>query len=231
MSVFRPVADPQAALSWIPADVLEEGELCGLDVPGWEDETWILHDAIERTDALDPHRRRRTRHRWRDLTDRDLAAVAAAGVSPPDAMHLLKGHSRPEVTIEEGVFEGESQTALLDLLKEFSGAQTGCFAFFGTVTAYDVDRLAVLEGPLAAITTLRRAELFCEVSPSNWWPADRSWFVWTDYDLTATRVSGPRSLIQQVRAHPALETVGWRRPDGMRTSRPATLNGWGCSGD
>lgn len=233
MSAFSLVADPEAVLSWIPADVLEDGELCGMDVPGWEDETWILHDATVATvatvatDALDPKNGHRTRHRWRDLTDRDLVAAAAASDFPPNAMHLLKGCNWPDATIEEGVFEGESQTALLNLLKAFSGAQADCFAFFGKVTAHDYDRLTVLEGPLAAITTLRRAELFNEVSPSNWWPTDRSWFVWTDYDLTTTRVSGPRTLIQQVRAHPALETVDWHRADGKRSSRPATPNGCG----
>ena len=32
-------------------------------------------------------------------------------------------------------------------------------------------------------------------TPSNIWPADRSWFVYTDYDLWATRISGSQALI------------------------------------
>lgn len=43
--------------------------------------------------------------------------------------------------------------------------------------------------------------------PNNIWPHDRSWFVYTDYDLPGTKVSGPDQLIASVAADGALETV------------------------
>ena len=44
-------------------------------------------------------------------------------------------------------------------------------------------------------------------SPTNIWPTDRSWVVYTDYDLWGTRVSGSVSLIDALRNDPELETV------------------------
>lgn len=46
-------------------------------------------------------------------------------------------------------------------------------------------------------------------TPANIWPADRSWLVYTDYDLWATKVSGSSKLINELRAHPLLETLDW----------------------
>jgi hypothetical protein len=41
-------------------------------------------------------------------------------------------------------------------------------------------------------------------TPSNWWPLDRSWMVYTDWDLWATKVSGPTDLIALVESDPDL---------------------------
>ncbi|WP_347661030.1 hypothetical protein [Micromonospora sp. B9E7] len=46
-------------------------------------------------------------------------------------------------------------------------------------------------------------------SPTNLWPEDRSWMVWTDYDLQGSKVSGSKSLIEAVERHPVLETTAW----------------------
>jgi hypothetical protein len=50
---FRPVADLQAALAWIPQDIREDGDVCGMDASGWEDDTWILHDLTVPIDLAD----------------------------------------------------------------------------------------------------------------------------------------------------------------------------------
>ena len=47
-------------------------------------------------------------------------------------------------------------------------------------------------------------------TPSNIWPPDRSWFVYTDYDLWGTRVNGPIQLIEALKADEELETIDWR---------------------
>nr|WP_052478157.1 hypothetical protein [Kibdelosporangium sp. MJ126-NF4]CEL16508.1 hypothetical protein [Kibdelosporangium sp. MJ126-NF4] len=70
----------------------------------------------------------------------------------------------------------------------------------------EFDNRTLLRGPLDAVP-----ELVAEMSttPSNLWPADRSWFVYTDWDLWATRISGPPELIAAVTAHSELETTRW----------------------
>lgn len=213
---FRPVADPQAALAWIPQDVREDGVTCGIDASGWEDDTWILHDLTVPIDLADREEGPRRRRRWRDITDADLAAVSRASGWPPNSTY--SNLRWPDIEVEEGVFGGESLAALLDIVGEFSGPDVACLAYYGMVPANEYERLTVLEGALSAIGGLTRNEaLFRGLSPSNWWPADRSWFVWTDYDLTTTRVSGPRALIEMVRSHPQLETLDWQRPEGSQT--------------
>lgn len=44
-------------------------------------------------------------------------------------------------------------------------------------------------------------------SPQNLWPADRAWFVMTDYDLWATRVRGSADLVADLLTDAALEAV------------------------
>jgi len=52
-------------------------------------------------------------------------------------------------------------------------------------------------------------DLAFETSPSNIWPADHSWCVSTDADLSATFVSGPAELIARLEASPDLELIRW----------------------
>ena len=44
-------------------------------------------------------------------------------------------------------------------------------------------------------------------TPSNIWPADRSWLVYTDFDLWGTKVSGSAHLVERLVADPELETM------------------------
>jgi len=49
-------------------------------------------------------------------------------------------------------------------------------------------------------------------SPTNLWPADHSWFVCTDWDLSGTKVSGSEALIERIKLHPILDTIDWTPP-------------------
>lgn len=44
-------------------------------------------------------------------------------------------------------------------------------------------------------------------SPSNIWPDNKSWFVYTDWDLWGTKISGSPELINRLTADLKLETV------------------------
>lgn len=48
-------------------------------------------------------------------------------------------------------------------------------------------------------------------TPSNLWPLDRSWMMFTDWDLWGTKVSGPRELMDAIQSAPGLECIDWRR--------------------
>ena len=49
-------------------------------------------------------------------------------------------------------------------------------------------------------------------TPSNLWPDDRSWLVYTDADLMATKVSGSAALIAELVNDVHLETLRWQPP-------------------
>lgn len=213
MSPWRRVAHPRDVLGWIPEHVQKDGELCGMDMTGWEDSTWILHDLTVPLGNASGEDAPRERRRWREVSSVDFEVASRENRWPPGTRYLLGGKTWPDICVEEGVFDGESQAALLEILNDVSGPEAACFAFYGQVSAHDYGTPIVLEGPLSAIPTVAQAQVFREATASNWWPANRSWFVWTDYDLTATKVSGSRSLIERIRANPSLETVEWQQPD------------------
>jgi len=52
-------------------------------------------------------------------------------------------------------------------------------------------------------------------TPSNLWPDDRSWFVYTDADLMATKVKGSAALIAALVDDVHLETLRWNRPTAI----------------
>jgi hypothetical protein len=53
-------------------------------------------------------------------------------------------------------------------------------------------------------------------SPSDWWPEDRSWFVHTDWVLSATKVIGSREPIDAIVSDEHLETISWQESGPRR---------------
>ena len=90
-----------------------------------------------------------------------------------------------------------------------AGSGTACFAFYAPVATGDFDAPVLLAGPLRAIRGLVEGENAFRSTPGKFWPRDRSWFAWTDWDLWATKISGPHALVDAVRAEPELETITW----------------------
>ena len=111
----------------------------------------------------------------------------------------------------EGSLDEASLTALLTTLATHSDRRndTQCYAFYASLASGDFDRTTLLAGPLSAIGELVVGDAAFMSTPSNLWPEDRSWFVWTDWDLWATKLSGSRALIAAVQKHPDLETIAW----------------------
>jgi hypothetical protein len=106
----------------------------------------------------------------------------------------------------EGSLDRESLEALVDALEGQTRGQP-CFFYPAALTTHNYDELTVYEGALSEVfQLLGEPQGF---SPSNFWPADRAWFVYTDYDLLGTRASGSRELNAALEANPQLETLRW----------------------
>jgi hypothetical protein len=154
------------------------------------------------------------RLRWRELAERVGDPVVPTHMEPE--YRLPSRHAFPSVkrnrswpaSIQpptEGSLDRESFRALMKVLRRFSGADTRIFAHWCQCSLIDYDDYLVHEG------LLRDAEALASVdprdSPSNIWPADRSWLVYTDWDLWGTKVSGPPELLSAIEADDFLETV------------------------
>lgn len=114
----------------------------------------------------------------------------------------------------EGSLDEETLARLLDVLAAYSpdGPQTRCLAYYSPLACGDFDAVTMFEGPLADIPTVMDPAQGRHGSPSNIWPQDRSWLVYTDWDLWATRLSGSSVLVDAAIADRELETVRWSRP-------------------
>jgi len=119
-----------------------------------------------------------------------------------------------------GSLDEESMAALLRQLAARSpaGLAASCHAYYTPVASGGFDSVALFRGPLEAVPGLVDAREHRFGSPSNFWPDDRSWLVYTDWDLWATKVSGSHPLIEDLIADPGIETFEWWRPAGRNQS-------------
>jgi hypothetical protein len=161
-----------------------------------------------------------TRRPWRRLLWRDH--LAGHGPFPPEAAvppcHRWFPHASfpwsigppPEGSLDEASFD-----ALVAVLAEHSsqGQATETVAFYGSLPSGDFDAPHVWSGPLGDV-----GELIVErggsyrSSPTNLWARDHSWFIWTDWDLMGTKVSGTGALVRALDVAGRLETVDWTVP-------------------
>ena len=94
-----------------------------------------------------------------------------------------------------------------------------CVATYAHLAAgWGDDRWHCYRGPISGLEELVDADDGRVGLPSNVWPPDFSWFVYTDYDLWGTKVSGPKSLIDGLRADSNLETIDWTPPQPASSS-------------
>ena len=150
---------------------------------------------------------------WDDYIRRTASAGAACGYPP--CFRWFPPGSWP-VAIEpppEGSLDEESLAALLELLAGASpdGHEALCYAYYAPLAANDYDTPHLWLGPLRAVPDLidERGGPYPS-SPSNLWSVDRTWFVWTDWDLQGTKVSGSAALIDALESDTALETAAGR---------------------
>lgn len=155
------------------------------------------------------------RLRWHELAARD--DVSWGGKRHPPSHSWWKFKSWP-LNIQppcEGSLDAESAIALLAVLIPHSGlgAATSCVAHVGAHhSGYEHENGLFLPFELNVLPLHGDDEW--AITPSNFWPDDRSWFVYTDWDLWATKVSGSHSLIADIERSTSLETVRFTASHG-----------------
>ncbi|WP_067899162.1 hypothetical protein [Nocardia vaccinii] len=141
------------------------------------------------------------RLRWSELAAR-LGEPAVAEGRYPGSRSLSGAHAGGSWPVSirppsEGSLDRESWQTLIDVLIAWSpdGAGTPCVAYFGPAVSGEFDTGVTVAGSLGSA-----ADLYDHPSdvgsPSNLWAVDRSWITWSDWDLCATKVSGPTELIE-----------------------------------
>jgi hypothetical protein len=151
---------------------------------------------------------------WKDLGAR-LGIEFARQLRPPS--HGWFPFSSWPAWIQppcEGSLDSGSATALVEALIRHSpdGPATRCH-FLHVPTSWWGDQ------PSHVVARLDSMPLFGNspeqvFTASNIWPVDRAWFVYNDYDLLATKISGTAALINAIRSDSQLETLEWTRRHG-----------------
>lgn len=166
------------------------------------------------------------RLRWRELADRlgvPLSGGEFDGYPVPPCYRWFPIRSWPETiqTPPEGSLDPLSADRLLEVLAAHTpgGLAASCFCFYDMLDSPVRMTEVVLTGPLRAVFDAARLSPLPGFTPDNIWPADRSWLLWTDYDLWGTRLIGSPDLVAAIDADPELETVDFtfRRPPRRHT--------------
>jgi hypothetical protein len=149
------------------------------------------------------------RLRWGELASRsDGYLVAALPDQHPSGLWFNTAElpetliAPPEGSLDEASLD--SLTRAIGQHSECLGAQ--CYSYYAAITQNLIGPGRLFTGTLRTVPDLVRGDDAMLCTPSNIWPRDRSWFVWTDWHLWASRVSGPVELINALRLDPGLET-------------------------
>jgi hypothetical protein len=110
----------------------------------------------------------------------------------------------------EGTLDVQQLRRLLDHLIDISDPESECYAFFGRIPSGRTDEQT--EEPLTYCGALPEVLSIYDNAqsasgPTNLWSADRSWFLYTDWDLWGTKISGSNELIDRLVADPELEAI------------------------
>jgi hypothetical protein len=121
---------------------------------------------------------------------------------------------------DEGSLDSESLFALVDDLARHSldGGSTRCVAYYAPLACGDFVTPRLREFQLDEVESLVDPAAGRVGTPSNWWPSDRAWMVYTDWDLWATKVSGTADLIDAIASDERLEAMQWPVDRGSRSS-------------
>ncbi|MCX4546598.1 hypothetical protein [Streptomyces sp. NBC_01565] len=213
---------PASETDWL-AGIAQDDGLTGYEAPGRPDAAWVLGGMYERGgtagDSVNTSQSRDEhpgpgweRLRWAELAARIGDPIVPQGLYPcfrcfPSA----KGAGIRPGSIEwpaEGSLDRPTWDQLIRFLTVHSaqGADTPCLAYYNPLITQDFENRHVRSGRLGdAHALFDNPDIL--YTPSNLWAADRSWVVFTDYDLWGTKVCGARPLVEALLADTELEAV------------------------
>jgi hypothetical protein len=149
-----------------------------------------------------------TRLRWAELWRR--LGVDPAGLEGYPSFEWFPYRSWPVnmAAPGEGSLDRAQFARLLGHLEAVSdrGGGTPCIASYGACAIGEYNHDVLYRGALREAASLLDDDTLSG-SPSNLWPEDRSWLVYTDWDLWATKVSGTGELIDRLERDPELEVI------------------------
>jgi hypothetical protein len=147
------------------------------------------------------------RLRWDELARRLQVDPFAADGVPSFASFPYESWPLNIQPPPEGSLDREQFARLLHHLAQLSpnGEQEECHAFYAVLREHSFAEHVVFRCNLRELSLMYEGEH--DGSPTNIWPCDRSWFIYTDWDLLATKVSGSRELARRVLADDQLEAV------------------------
>jgi hypothetical protein len=134
------------------------------------------------------------------------AAALRTDVPPSSLWSLYRSWPVNIVPPSDGSLDREQFVALLGRLASVcsEGNRTRCLSYYSPFTTNSHDMHTVYRCELGDLLHLYDDQ---DGSPGNFWPEDRTWLVYTDQDLWASKVSGSRELIEQVKTDGELETI------------------------
>jgi hypothetical protein len=159
------------------------------------------------------------RLRWRELAARTGDPVVAQHVESQYCVPSFRAF--PSVRQGDGLWERirwaewgsldrESFASLAAIVRRFSGPDAVAFAHPAFLQDTQAG-LRVLQGRLRDLEVLEQLDPYH--SPANIWPVDRSWLVFTDWDLAGTKVYGPPELLAMIEEDESLESIWLPLPD------------------
>jgi hypothetical protein len=139
-----------------------------------------------------------------DWVDPGVMPAATWPLVYPDAQSSWPANILPPA---EGSLDESSLLALIEVLSRHTSPEAlGDCGFYYGVVVFLSDPM-VYAGELRDLPDLVKAQRGSRFTPSNFWPADHSWLVYTAYDLHSTQVAGSASLIDALCEHGDLDTV------------------------
>ncbi len=209
-------------LDWVQERDKVGSATLGFNPDGWDATIWILHAMYENPALRSERSNKETfligplgradcpdgwkRLRWRELAER-LGIDPFESKYPPGTLSFpIRSWPANIQPPAEGSLDAAQYRRLVNHLVDAAGEHFTCYAFYAQLWNPRAAGYTIYE--LQADDLLGLYELDeVRSSPTNLWPLDRSWFVYTDYDLWATKVSGSSNLIERIVNDPELESV------------------------